>query len=56
MPEATKLWSLRGVIGTGLNDPMPEQEARELQRLYAYKTAFVVSSVDGGKTWQQEEN
>ena len=50
-----KLWSLRGVEGTGLNDPMPEKEARDLQRFFAYKTAYLVSSADGVK-WTAEEN
>lgn len=50
-----KIWSLRGVVGTDLNDPMPEQEARELQRMYARKTAYLVSSTDG-ETWTPEEN
>ena len=49
-----KIWSLRGVEGTGLNVPMPEEEARELQRIYEYKTAYLVSSVDKGETWQRE--
>ncbi len=51
----SKLWSLRGVVGTGLNDPMPESEARDLQRLYAYKTAYLVSSVDAFN-WNMEPN
>jgi hypothetical protein len=47
-----KFWSLRGVVGTGLNQIMPEEDARWLQQIFYYKTAYLVSSTDG-VTWTQ---
>jgi hypothetical protein len=48
-------WSLRGVVGTRLNEIMPEEEARRLQRFYVYKGAYLVSSIDG-VSWTPETN
>ena len=49
-----RVWSLRGVVGTGLNDPMSEEQARALLPFYARKRAYIVFADDGGE-WKTKD-